>query len=129
MGKGEHFFKGALIFVVLAFISINVFAGKLYIKPDLERKRAARLLSEADADFRNAKIHIALSPELALPEFESSKEKYREAVEILDKYGEGFYTPGDLEDFSSTIKDCDTWIARAKEQLNTIKSGKSVTTP
>jgi hypothetical protein len=128
MGRGENFIKGLLLLVLLAFISINVFAGKLYIKPDLERKRVARLLSEADSDFRNAKIHIGLSPELALPEFESSKEKYKQAIEIIDKYGEGYYTPGDLDDFSNRVKECDTWISKSQEALSAAKSSKATTT-
>ncbi len=108
-----------ILFILLLFaLAANiVFAGKLYIKPELERKRAARLLDEADSDFRNAKIHLDFSPEIAITEFENAMRKYKDAVEIIEQYGAGYYTPGDVEDYLQRAKECQAWINKCREQL------------
>ncbi|MDD5439609.1 MAG: hypothetical protein PHS37_05440 [Candidatus Omnitrophica bacterium] len=102
-----------------AIISLpkTVFAGKLYIKPDLEIKRAERLLDEAETEFRNGKVHITLSPDIAEPEFVLSKQKYQQAIELIERYGAGQYTPGDVDDFRKRMGECDLWIQKAKDQL------------
>jgi len=115
------FIKGILFLGVITIVVFcaykHVSAGNLYIKPDLEMKRTARLLEEADADFRNGKIHISLSPEIALLEFDHSKSKYKQAVEIIEKYGQGSFTPGDVEDFKARMQECDLWIQKSKDSL------------
>jgi len=103
------------LLVVVVLLSYTAFAGKLFIKPDLEIKRATRLLQEADTEFRSGKIHIALSPEIAIREFEVSMEKYEQVIEILDKYGAGIYSPGDLEDLEDKMKQCEEWIKSQKQ--------------
>ena len=108
-----------VIFIVsvVLFISYNVYGGKLYIKPQLEIKRAERLLNEAEQDFRNGKIHITLSPEIACTEFEMAKDKYKQAIEIIEDYGEGYYTPGDVEDFTKRMNECAIWIKNSSLQI------------
>lgn len=117
MGKRSLAISVVFFLAAAVLISINVFAGKLYIKPDLELKRSARLLEEANADFVNAKIHITRQPEIALTEFEMAKEKYREAISIIEVYGAGYYSPGDVDDFKNRIKECDIWLEKSAELL------------
>jgi hypothetical protein len=104
--------------ILLALFSYKAFAGKLYIKPELELKRASRLIREAENDFRTAKIHIALSPELAINEFESAMDKYEDIVVIIEKHGAGQYSPGALEDFEEKIEECEDWIKKSKSKMN-----------
>ena len=117
-----HRSKSVYIITALAlfilFTSVNVFAGKLYIKPDLELKRAERLIDMADADFRNGKIHFTLSPEIALNEFKLAKEKYIQIIQILEKYGAGHYTPGDVQDFRNLINECELWLRKSQRTLD-----------
>lgn len=115
-----------ILIVVVALIGINSLGGKLYIKPELERARAARLLQEGDADFRNGKIHITLSPEIALEEFKLAKERYKQAVEIIKIYGEGYFTPGDLDDFEKKVKECDSWTLKASQGIKDKEQQKTV---
>lgn len=119
--KTLKYFLSLFLIVLVVLISYTAFAGKLYIKPDLELKRAARLIKEADTEFRSGKIHIALSPEIAIREFEVSMEKYEQVIEIVEKYGAGTYSPGDLEDLEDKMKQCEEWIKKSKQNIN--KSG------
>jgi len=112
------FLLGVIVVFSVIFTTINVYAGKLYIKPELERKRAARLLNEADLEFRNGKIHITLSPEIAYREFELSKKKYKQAIELIETYGAGYYTPGDVEDFNTRIEECELWMEKCRDRVN-----------
>ena len=79
---------GTFLVFIAVFASSYIFAGKLYIKPELELRRAERLVETADADYRNAKIHMLLSPEIAVKEFEQAWGKYKDAIEIIEKYGQ-----------------------------------------
>jgi hypothetical protein len=103
---------------ILVLLSYEAFAGKLFIKPKLELKRATRLIREAENDFRTGKIHIALSPELSIHEFTSAMNKYEDIVVIIDKYGAGTYSPGALEDFEDKIEECEDWIKKAKRTMS-----------
>lgn len=109
--------------LILGGINETVMAGKLYIKPELERKRVARLLEEADSDFRTAKVHMTLSPETALTEFQLARDKFKAAIEIIQDYGEGYYTPGDVEDFEKRIRECEMWINKCEIEARNNKTG------
>jgi len=113
------------IAVIAGMFPHLLYAGKLYIKPDLEVKRAERLLSEADADFRNGKVHITLSPDIALPEFELAQDKYKQAIELIERYGAGNYTPGDVDDFRKRMNECDLWIQKSKDQIKSLTPVKA----
>jgi len=117
----------AMLLAVSAMLAYNAFGGKLYIKPELERNRAARLLSEADADFRNGKIHITLSPEISVTEFQLAKEKYKQAVELIEIYGAGYYSPGDIEDYNNKTKECDIWIRKSSQEIKQKKANSNST--
>ena len=118
-----------LKFLIIFILSISALlftykaiAGKLYIKPDLEMKRAARLLKEADQDFRMAKVHLELSPAIARKEFEHAQKRYSQIIDIIQLYGAGYYTPGDIMDFETRIDECSLWIRKADENIRR-KSG------
>ncbi len=123
--RAWRIFKFVVFLMLAASFSLNVFAGKLYIKPELERKRADRLLDEAESDFRNAKIHLTFSPEISLTEFTLAKEKFKQAVEIIEQYGAGYYTPGDVDDFQNRIKECDIWITNAMKKVREAEQSAS----
>lgn len=114
--RGFIFFSLVIVFIAV-LISSLVFAGNLYIKPNLERKRAERLLEEAEKEFSNAKVHITLSPEISIHEFELSRSKIKQAVELIEKYGEGYYSPGDVDDFNSRMKESEMWIEKCKKAI------------
>lgn len=116
--KKSTFWAGVIaIFLAFSFIVGTVYAGRLYIKPNLERNRAERLLDEAEMEFRNGKLHITLSPEISVEEFRIAKEKIAQAIEIIEKYGEGYFTPGDVDDFTERMRECDLWIRRSQQAI------------
>ena len=96
----------AIVMTIAVSINSRIFAGKLYIKPELELARAARLIDRADQDFRNAKIHMLLSPDISIREFEEARRKYEDAIKIIEEYGAGHYTPGDIQDLSHRSREC-----------------------
>lgn len=110
-------FISLLVIGIAVFSNSRIFAGKLYIKADLELKRAARLVEMADSDYRNAKIHMLLSPDIASREFAQAHDKYKQAVEIIEVYGAGYYTPGDIEDLTQRKQECIQWIDECKKKL------------
>lgn len=111
--------------LTMVLIGNNVIAGKLYIKPDLERNRAERLIQMANKDFWNAKIHMTLSPETAITEFKQAKRKFKDAIAIIESFGAGYYTPGDVEDMTKRMKECDQWIEECKRLLQQ-EQGQSI---
>ena len=60
---------------------------------------------------------MLLSPEIAVREFEQAWRKYKDAIDIIEKYGAGRYTPGDIEDLDRLRKECIQWIDECKAAI------------
>jgi len=118
MRKVSGFVLVIIVGVACILFVSQVYAGKLYIKPELELKRAKRLLNEANSDFRNGKLHISFSPEISFTEFELARKKYKQAIEIIEKFGAGHYTPGDVSDFTNRMNECTHWTKKSQQAID-----------
>ena len=109
----KNIFIFTLCILVLGVVIGIAYAGKLYIKPQLQINRANRLLEEAEDEFNWGKTHFALSPEVSASEFQSAAEKYNTAADILEEWGEGYAIPADIIDYRNKAKQGLEWYEKA----------------